>query len=52
MKVISAIVTTDQSLWILRTVKMIFGASRLFLVHLPASSQLYDIAPEYFSLFI
>jgi hypothetical protein len=40
IKVISEIVTVDQSLWILRTVKMIFGASRLFLVYLPASSQI------------
>jgi hypothetical protein len=39
IKVISAFVTIDQSLWILKTVKMVFGASRLFLVYLPASSQ-------------
>jgi hypothetical protein len=39
INVISAFVTIDQSLWILKTVKMIFGASRLFLVYLPASSQ-------------
>jgi hypothetical protein len=39
LKVTSAIVTIDQSLSILRTVKMILGASRLFLVYLPASSR-------------
>jgi hypothetical protein len=39
MKVISEIVTIDQSVWILRTVKMIFGSSRLFLVYLPAIFQ-------------
>jgi hypothetical protein len=38
-KVTSAIVTIDQSLSILRRVNMILGASRLFLVYLPASSR-------------
>jgi hypothetical protein len=38
-KAISAFVTINQSLWILGRVKMIFGASRLFLVYLSASSQ-------------
>jgi hypothetical protein len=41
IKVISAIVTIDQSLWIWRTVKIIFSASRLFLVYLPAISQTF-----------
>jgi hypothetical protein len=35
----SAIVIIDQSLSILRTVNMILGASRLFLVYLPANSR-------------
>jgi hypothetical protein len=39
IKAMSEIVTVYQSLWILRTVRMMFGASRLFLVYLPASSQ-------------
>jgi hypothetical protein len=39
LKVASAIVTIGQSLSNLRTVKMILGSSRLFLVYLPAISQ-------------
>jgi hypothetical protein len=39
LKVTSAVITIDQSLSILRTVKMILGALRLFLVYLPASYQ-------------
>jgi hypothetical protein len=46
LKVTSAIVTIHQSLSNLRTVKMILGASRLFLVYLPAISQTWPASKQ------